>query len=236
MLQRTSRRERTAERWAESGADIERIVYFSDAVFAIAITILVLNLRLPEIPASQAASVLPGAIAGLWPKFLSYVISFVLIGNYWAAHHRAFRFIRRYDRRLISLNICFLMCVAFLPFPVSLMSEYGSLRISLVIYLGSLIVTGLVLVGMVLYATHSRLTDPDLNPGLRHFLAKGMAVPVACAIGIGVSFLSMTAAYFALLLIGPVRILLYKYLVRFERETERGGLAAGSNAGAGQGQ
>lgn len=126
------------------------------------------------------------------------------------------------------------MCVAFLPFPISLISEYGGLRISLVIYLGSLIVTGLVLVGMVLYATHYQLTDPDLDPGLRHFLAKGMAVPVPCAVGIGVSFVSLPAAYLALLLIGSVRILLYTNLVRFERETERGDLPSGSNADAGQ--
>ena len=70
------------DREIESGTEIERTVYFSDAVFAIAITLLALNLEVPEIPAGSIATELPGRLLELWPKFLSFAISFLIIGNY----------------------------------------------------------------------------------------------------------------------------------------------------------
>ena len=83
--------------------ELERIVFFSDAVFAIAITLLVLDIRVPSIPQDLAASELPQALAALWPKFLSYIISFVVIGLYcWQVHHRTFRYITGYDDRLVA--------------------------------------------------------------------------------------------------------------------------------------
>jgi uncharacterized membrane protein len=97
----------------------------SDAVFAIAITLLVLDIRVPEIPERLVVEQLPQRLYELRPKYLSYVLSFVVILMYWMAHHSTFRAIRCYDRVLIWLNSLFLMCIAFLPFPTSLLGEYG---------------------------------------------------------------------------------------------------------------
>ena len=74
---------------AEGGRELDRIVFFSDAVFAIAITLLVLNIEVPEIPEDLVAQELPHRLLDLWPKFLSYVISFLVILTYWIAHHRS---------------------------------------------------------------------------------------------------------------------------------------------------
>ena len=69
---------------------LDRIIFFSDAVFAIAITLLALELRVPDMPTSQVAAEMPQRLAGMMPKFVSFILSFVIIGSYWHAHHRDF--------------------------------------------------------------------------------------------------------------------------------------------------
>jgi uncharacterized membrane protein len=93
--------------WLERGNEIERTVFFSDAVFAIAITLLALEIRLPDVADDPTA--LQEALIGLWPKFFSFLISFWFVGNYWVAHHRVFHYIRAYDRRLLLINLLFLI-------------------------------------------------------------------------------------------------------------------------------
>ena len=115
-------RERT-----EDSRELDRIVFFSDAVFAIAITLLVLDIQVPEILERLVDERLPERLLELWPKYLSYVHSFLVILMYWMAHHSTFTAIKRYDRGLIWLNSLFLMCVAFLP-PCSASTETTSWR------------------------------------------------------------------------------------------------------------
>ena len=122
------------DREIERGTEIERTAYFSDAVIAIAITLLALNLEVPEIPSGSVAAKLPGRLLELRSQFLSFVISFLVIGNYWMAHHRTFNYIRGYDRRLLLLNFLFLMWVVLMLFSASLLGEYGDQQISAVLY------------------------------------------------------------------------------------------------------
>jgi uncharacterized membrane protein len=75
---------------------------------------------------------LPAQILGLGPKYLSCVISFLVLAVYWQAHHRVFRPFRSYDGTLVWLNFLFLMAVAFLPFPTSLLGEYSGEQVSVV--------------------------------------------------------------------------------------------------------
>lgn len=76
------------EQRVEVSRELERIIFFSDAVFAIAMTLLVLEIQVPDIPANLVAEELPEQLLGLWPKYLSYVISFLVILSFWMAHHR----------------------------------------------------------------------------------------------------------------------------------------------------
>jgi TMEM175 potassium channel family protein len=148
----------------ESSKELDRIVFFSDAVFAIAMTLLVLDIRTPEIPSSLVTEELPGRLLALWPKILSYVVSFLVILSYWMAHHSIFSSIKSYDRGLIWMNSLYLMCVAFLPFPTSLLGEYGDQQLVVAIYAGILAVTRLLLTAVWWYATNGhRLVDPDLD-------------------------------------------------------------------------
>lgn len=175
------------EQWEERGREMGRIVYFSDAVFAIAITLLVLQIR---VPAGLSPTALTAALIEMWPKYLSYLISFTVIGSFWRTHHRIFRHIKAYDESLIALNLLFLMCVAFLPFSASLIGEYGSQPVAFEIYASNVAATGLFLGGMWWHATRDgRLTDDDLDPGLiRRIMKEQMSLPAIALISVPITF------------------------------------------------
>jgi uncharacterized membrane protein len=188
------------ERRPEAGKELDRIVFFSDAVFAIAITILVLDIRIPP---DLVPRELPGRILDLWPKFLSYVISFVVLAIYWQAHHRVFKPIRTYDKTLLWLNFIFLMTVAFLPFPTSLLGEYGEEQVSVVIYAANAALASLLLVSISWWATAGhRLAVSNLgDEAVRLRRVQSLAVPVVFVLSIGLSFFSPRAAMYSWLLL-----------------------------------
>ena len=134
---------------------MERIVFFSDAVFAIAITLLALEIRLPEEIARGSNAELFQNLLAIWPKYLGYIISFLSIGNFWVVHHRQFRYIERYDTRLMFINLLILMSVAFMPFPTAIISENGN-RTSTIFYALSAMVVGLLSTLLWVYASHNR--------------------------------------------------------------------------------
>jgi uncharacterized membrane protein len=151
--------------------DTGRIEAFSDGVFAIAITLLIIEIGVPHLEDEPPGTTLPQALVGLWPSYLGYVISFLQIGVIWANHHNRFRFIERSDHGLLFLNILFLMCVAFIPFPTALLAEYlertaSERETAGVIYAGTLAVTAVFFTLLWLYAAANRLVDRNLDPSL----------------------------------------------------------------------
>src|SRR5688572_1573782 len=96
-----------------------RLEAFSDGVFAIAITLLIIEVHLPEGHDSLASRVLE-----TWPAYVAYVISFVTIGIMWANHHGIFQLIARTSHGLVVANLLLLMCVAFIPFPTKVLGEH----------------------------------------------------------------------------------------------------------------
>jgi uncharacterized membrane protein len=157
--------------------DTGRLEAFSDGVFAIAITLLIIEIGVPHLEEEPPGTTLPQALVGLWPSYLGYVISFLQIGVIWANHHNRFRLIERSDHGLLFLNIVFLMCVAFIPFPTALLAEYlegsGPERETAgVIYAGTLAVTALFFTLLWLYAAANRLVDRDLDPSLLRVMTR----------------------------------------------------------------
>jgi uncharacterized membrane protein len=151
--------------------DTGRIEAFSDGVFAIAITLLIIEIGVPHLEDEPPGTTLPQALVGLWPSYLGYVISFLQIGVIWANHHNRFRFIERSDHGLLFLNILFLMCVAFIPFPTALLAEYlertaSERETAGVIYAGTLAVTAVFFTLLWLYAAANRLVDRNLDLSL----------------------------------------------------------------------
>lgn len=146
---------------------LERLVFFSDAVMAIAITLLAIDVRVPEIPAALAAQQLGSRLSALSPQIASFVISFTVIGTYWSAHHRYFTLIRSYDRALVLLNMPFLFFIVSLPFVSSLLGHYPYLSLGVIPYAGVVGCLGLAQAGIWWYASAGhRLVDPALDPSL----------------------------------------------------------------------
>ena len=104
---------------------LERLILFSDAVFAIAITLLVIEIKIPELHDHVSDKALLKELGHLIPKFVGYFISFILIGIYWTVHHRIFSYVINYDAKLLRLNLFFLFFIALMPFSTGFYSEYG---------------------------------------------------------------------------------------------------------------
>jgi TMEM175 potassium channel family protein len=148
--------------------DTGRIEAFSDGVFAIAITLLIIEIGVPHV--GEFGSLFE-KLVHLWPSYMGYAISFIVIGTVWANHHNRFRLISRSDHVLLFLNIVFLMCVAFIPFPTALLSEYireeAHRTTAVAVYSGTLAVTAVFFTLLWLYAAGNyRLIDRGVNPSL----------------------------------------------------------------------
>ena len=135
-------------------------------MFAIAITLLIIEIAVPHV---DGAETLSDKLAHLWPSYLGYAISFLVIGTVWANHHNRFRLIARSDHVLLFLNVVFLMCVAFIPFPTALLAEYireEEYRTTAVaVYSGTLAVTAVFFTVLWLYvAGNYRLVNRAVDP------------------------------------------------------------------------
>lgn len=175
--------------------EIDRIVFFSDAVFAIALTLLVVRIEVPGGP-DYAHEVL-----AQWPEYLSYLISFAAVGVYWMGHHRIFRHIERWDEGLIGLNLFLLLFIAFMPLPATMIGEHGGDQVSLIFYAATLGFAGLANLLIWVYATR-RLVAADLDAAIvRRQRLRGMVAPIVFFASIPLSFVSMDAAYYSWLLV-----------------------------------
>ena len=139
---------------------MNRLMGFSDGVFAIAITLLILNIEVPK--STGVAAVAVSQIVDEWPDVLSYVISFLVIGNYWIVHNDIFGDVERYDRKLLWLNVIYLMFVAFIPFSTSLIGDFPG-GVPVMIYAGTLTLTSVVLAVLWRYAWSSDLLDGTVD-------------------------------------------------------------------------
>jgi uncharacterized membrane protein len=191
-----------------AGSDTSRIEAFSDGVFAIAITLLVIEIGVPHVEGTT----LLGALVEQWPSYLGYVISFLQIGVIWANHHNRFRFIVRSDHVLLFLNILFLMCVAFIPFPTALLADYlqGTERSTAgAIYAGTLALTAVFFTLLWLYAAANyRLVDRNLDPSLlRAMTRRFVAGMVAYLVTFLLAFVNVTASLFLIVVLALLFVL-----------------------------
>lgn len=175
----------------EAGPGTERLLAFSDGVFAIAITLLVLDLTVPHVHHG-----LLGSLKDEWPEYLSYVLSFIIVGIIWTNHHQMFTHIKRTDHVFLLVNIVFLMWVACLPFPTALLAEYlgsQSERVTVTaIYTGAFIVGAILFNFLWRYATYNqRLTGDRLDEeGIQRTTRSYNIGPVAYLVDFGLAFVS----------------------------------------------
>lgn len=104
--------------------EFDRFAYFSDAVFAIALTLLVVGIAVPTVRDTADAGEMWDVLVGLRSEFVSFFIGFAVLGRYWLAHHRLVGFLHAVDQQLLTLNLVYLALIAFAPFPTALVGRY----------------------------------------------------------------------------------------------------------------
>jgi len=155
------------EREQETGGTVgfERVVAFSDGVFAIAITLLVLALGVPELPDSRAAEELPDALRELAPQVLSYFIGFAVIGAFWRGHHAFTGELRQFDSTLMTLNLGLLAFISLMPFTTGVFGRYGDVEIAIVLYAANVVAASALDTAMLWVAQRRRLlTEEPADP------------------------------------------------------------------------
>jgi TMEM175 potassium channel family protein len=145
---------------ATDSSETYRLETFADAVFAIAITLLVIDIRLPPRPAIEQLGGLGMALRHLWPSYLGYLTSFAVIGIMWANHHNLMKLVDRLDHGFITLNLLLLLCVSFMPFPTAVMAEHltdpKERAIAVAFYCGCFTITAVFYFLMWWHAAHRR--------------------------------------------------------------------------------
>lgn len=195
----------------------ERLVFFSDAVIAITITLLVLELKLPEEFGTFSDAETWAALVALWPRFLAYLISFAVISVYWVNHHAKFQYIVRSDRGLIWINLLFLLTIGLVPFTTTLIAENAG-TVGTSIYAGAMVLSGLTLTWIWLYADRRDLIDESISSHQRQtMLIKTVLSSVVFAISIPLAFVQPDAAKYFWLLLIPLNIVTRGLRARSDR-------------------
>ncbi|WP_316805242.1 TMEM175 family protein [Pedobacter nototheniae] len=135
---------------------IERMILFTDAVFAIAITLLIIEIKAPEIHQGMTFSEMADQLLNLIPKFIGFIISFFVIAIYWRSHHRMFSFIKDYDDKLIWLNFFFLFSIILMPFSSAYYSDNTTYSLPFWFYSLNITFTGLLNYAMLTYIIKHR--------------------------------------------------------------------------------
>ena len=169
---------------------LERIVFFSDAVMAIAITLLAIDLRLPDVSGVDSAAYMR-MLVDLVPRYFAFAMSFAVIGVYWAAHHRMFRSVVRWDRGLMALNLLFLFFVVQLPFVSASLGDYGDLPVATAVYAVLLSLMGFSSYALWMHCVRRRLVSEEVTPAFARYVAlRAVAVAVVFAISVPLAFIS----------------------------------------------
>jgi uncharacterized membrane protein len=172
----------------------ERLEAFSDGVFSIAITLLVLEIHVPPIDDTTTPSALVDMLLRQWPSYIGYLISFVTIGNAWINHHNLFRLIGRVSHRLLLANLLLLLAIGFIPFPTALLADTigrPSEQVGVVVYAAAFAFTAIAF--NVLWFAVKRVLKPGASPGAVAAIDRSFRLgpPVSLA-AVGISFVAPT--------------------------------------------
>jgi uncharacterized membrane protein len=173
--------------------EFARALTFTDGLFAIAMTLLVVGLTVPTLADHDSVGQLADALHDDQTKFISFAISFAVIGRYWLAHHSYFSALRAINRNLIALNLVYLAFIAFLPFPTALIGEFFDNPLALTIYaLNVAIVSGMEVVLFTYAYKHDLLERRIPRDVYRYGAAMSLAPVVFFVISIPIAFLTTT--------------------------------------------
>lgn len=190
--------------------EYDRVLFLSDAIFAIAITLLVLEIRVPSHPGNPASE-----LHAALPHIFSFGISFVVIGLFWMGHHSLSRYIAAFDRGLIAINLLFLGLIAFLPYPTGLLNNRDSASLSWVstaFYAACIAAAGLAELAIWRYAIGKNLLTAAATPALRREVTVRLLIaPAVFLLSIPLALYSPNLATYSWLLIVVANHLLSRW-------------------------
>jgi uncharacterized membrane protein len=188
---------------------LERLVFFSDAVFAISITLLVIELKVPVLPRTAPDEDFLQAFANLLPNFIGFFVSFFVIGQFWNAHHRAFDSARHWAPKLLMPNLFLLCSVAGMPFFTAFLSDYYGRLVPSAAYCVWLVFVAICNLWNNSMAISSPVADDDLDPEHAAMIRRrGWGVVLGTLTALAVCFVNPWLAQPALLSMPLWRLLL----------------------------
>ena len=200
----------------KTGHTLERLVFFSDAVFAIAITLLVIEIHAPHLPHGAAEGAYWQALAQLWPKILGYIISFAVIGLFWMGHHRAFALSTRYSPKVLGWNLGLLGTIGFMPFATAFLSSNMNAQAPAVFYCVVMLLAAFFNWRVVRVATGPDMAEPSAGAdAIAYVRARSVSVLLGAATALALSFVLPQMAQ-----VGLVTIPLWLRLLRRGRTAE----------------
>jgi uncharacterized membrane protein len=168
---------------------LERLVFFSDAVFAIAITLLVIEIHIPELPRGASDSAHWDALIRLAPNFAGFLISFAVVGAFWIGHHRYFALAAHYHPRILGWNLGLLAVIAFMPFVTAYLSAYMSERVPTLLYCTMLFVAASLNIKVNRTATSPPMVDEQATPEqIAYVRRRSLALFLGAATAVAFSF------------------------------------------------
>ena len=189
---------------------MERFIFFSDGVFAICITLLIIEIKVPEL-AMPTDKLLWQSLSQMSLRFLGFLISFGIVGHYWSVHHRIFGYVVKYSSSLLWLNLGYLFTVVLLPFSSAFLGEYGSysnLKIPYAVYTFNMCLTGFMNCWLWIYVSNPkrRMLTRIISPArIRLGLYRSLIIPAVFLLSFLVFLVLPVFSKFLLLLI-PVML------------------------------
>ena len=206
---------------------LERMIFFSDAVFAIAITLMILEIKIPDFHENVSDRALLQSLGNLIPKFQGFVFSFMLIGLYWTVHHRMYGFVTNYNRRLLWLNLFFLFFIVLMPFSTGFYSEYSNaelvtkqLKVPMTFYVLNFCCVGFINYFTWIYIANpkNKLIEHPIDPAvMKQAKSRALVVPI-------IIFMMLPIAYLFNVLVAvyvPVFIPLILRIMRKKKKKEK---------------
>jgi TMEM175 potassium channel family protein len=204
---------RTAE--YKDAPSVDRLLALSDGVVAIALTLLVLELRVPPLTDPNSASELATQLGKDSDKLISYLISFYVIANFWLVHHRVFRELTGQRESLAWWNFVFLFTISIMPFTSDLLGEYAENPLAVSVFAVNLLLASLATQATLEIGRRKGLTAPDTDPrAARAGYLRSAGTALVIAASIGLAWVNTDIAKFAWLLIALVPPVVDRWLLR----------------------
>jgi uncharacterized membrane protein len=192
IRRRNSRLEFGMTQEPATGIGKGRLEALADGVFAIALTLLILDIKVPTLAPDEGGDALARKLLGLWPNVLAFVVSFLIIGVFWVGHHALLHYVRRSDRPFLWMNLFFLLVISAMPFSAALLAAHREQQVAIEVYCGNLILGGCLLYAQLRYAAGpGRLFDADMDPALLRAGGRRILMgPALYTVALGLSFVS----------------------------------------------